>query len=219
MSGVSSPSTHTSGCGAVAGATGDRDEEIVNALRLREPAAAERLIARYGDRAYRLAVRMTGNAADAEEVVQDAILNVVRKIDTFRGDSSLGSWVYRITANAAYEKLRGCRRRREEISVDDSGNYADAICDWSENIHDPAVQSELRAALISAIGDLPARSRALIVMRDVEGMSLTEVAGCAGTTVAAAKSRSHRARLFLRKRLSIFMANVSGPSAVSREQK
>ena len=204
----------------------DRDEELVDALRLREPAAAERLIARYGDRAYRLAVRMTGNAADAEEVVQDAILNVVRKIDTFRGDSSLGSWVYRITANAAYEKLRGYRHRREEVSLaevlpvfDGSGNYADAISDWSEGIHDPAVQSELRAALISAIGDLPARSRAVIVMRDVEGMSLTEVAGCAGITVAAAKSRSHRARLFLRKRLSMFMASVSGPGAVSREQK
>jgi len=68
------------------------------------------------------------------------------------------------------------------------------------------VQSELRAALIAAIGDLPAKYRAVIVMRDVEGMSMTEVADCAGTTVAAAKARAHRARLFLRKRLSMFMA-------------
>jgi len=195
------------------GVRNDRDEELVDALRLREPAAAERLIARYGDRAYRLAIRITGNAADAEEVVQDAIWNVVRKIDAFRGDSSLGSWIYRITANAAYEKLRGGRHRRDELSLDEvlpsfneDGTYAGTICDWSASIHDPALQSELRAALISAIDDLPAGHRAMIVMRDVEGMSLTEVAASVGSTVAAAKSRTHRARLFLRKRLSMFMA-------------
>jgi RNA polymerase sigma-70 factor (ECF subfamily) len=206
-----------SGFGTVAGVRTERDEELADALRLREPTAAERLIARYGTRAYRLAVRITGNAADAEEVVQDTILSVVRKIDRFRGDSSLGSWIYRITANAAYEKLRGGRHRRDEISLEevlpafnDNGTYADTICDWSASIHDPAVQSELRAALISAIGDLPAHYRAVIVMHDVEGMSLTEVAACVGTTVAVAKNRSHRARLFLRQRLSMFMASVSG---------
>jgi len=207
--------THTVGFGAAADVKIGRDEELVEALRLREPTAAERLIARYGDRAYRLAVRMTGNAADAEEVVQDAILNVIRKIDTFRGDSSLGSWIYRITANAAYEKLRGHRHRRDEISLDevlpafnDNGNYADTMRDWSRNVHDPAVQSELRAALVSAIGDLPANYRAVIVMRDVEGMPLLEVADCLGTTATAVKLRTHRARLFLRKRLSTFMASV-----------
>jgi RNA polymerase sigma-70 factor, ECF subfamily len=215
---ISSPLTHTGSVESVAGVRTDCDEDLVDALRLREPTAPERLIARYGDRAYRLAVRITGNARDAEEVVQDAILNVVRKIDTFRGDSSLRSWVYRITVNAAYEKLRGGRHRRDEISLDDvlpvfndDGYHADTICDWSESIHDPAVQSELRAALIAAIGDLPAKYRAVIVMRDVEGMSMTQVAACAGTTVAAAKIRAHRARLFLRKRLSMFMADVSAP--------
>jgi len=85
----------------------DRDQQVVEALRLREPTAAERLVATYGDRAYRLAIGITGNRPDAEEAVQDAFWNVVRKIDTFRGDSSLGSWIYRITANAAYQKLRG----------------------------------------------------------------------------------------------------------------
>ena len=220
--------THPVGFAALAGVRTDRDEELVEALRLREPTAAERLIARFGERAYRLAVRMTGNAADAEEVVQDAILNVIRKIDTFRGDSSLGSWIYRITANAAYEKLRGHRHRRDEISLDevlpvfnDNGNYADTIRDWSRNIHDPAVQSELRAALVSAIGDLPANYRAVIVMRDVEGMPLLEVADCLGTTPTAVKLRTHRARLFLRKRLAMFMASVRTPDepTVSRAHR
>src|SRR5207245_66865 len=84
----------------------DRDDLLVKALQRREPAAAERLVASYGDRAYRLAVGIAGNARDAEEVVQDAFWAVVRKIDTFRGESTFGTWFYRIVANAAYPKLR-----------------------------------------------------------------------------------------------------------------
>src|SRR5262245_62521978 len=87
---IGSPLTCTDGVGTVADVGAGRDEALVDALRLREATAAERLVARYGDRAYRLAVRITGNAADAEEVVQDAILSVVRKIDTFRGDCAFG---------------------------------------------------------------------------------------------------------------------------------
>src|SRR2546427_11384524 len=97
----------------------DPDAQLVKALRLRAPTAAEQLVATYGDRAYRLAIGITGNGPDAEEAVQDAFWSVVRKIDTFRGDSSVGSWIYRITANAAYQKLRGRAQRRDEISLDE----------------------------------------------------------------------------------------------------
>src|SRR5438132_10115549 len=81
----------------------DRDLDLLDALRRREPMAAECLVTRYGERAYRLARRITGNGQDAEEVVQDAFWTVVRKIDTFRGESAFGSWLYRIVANAAYQ--------------------------------------------------------------------------------------------------------------------
>src|SRR5262245_63027527 len=130
----------------------DRDQELVDALRLREPTAAERLIARYGDRAYRLAVRITGNAEDAEEVVQDAIMSVVRKIDTFRGESAFGSWFYRIVSNAAY----GRRRRQPSIEIplgevfpafDELGRHAGLVTDWSSRVDDPAVQRQLRDVL------------------------------------------------------------------------
>jgi RNA polymerase sigma-70 factor (ECF subfamily) len=92
------------------------DSQLVEALRLRASTAAEQLVATYGDRAYRLAIGITGNGPDAEEAVQDAFWSVVRKIDSFGGDSSLGSWIHRITANAAYQKLRGRARQRDEIS-------------------------------------------------------------------------------------------------------
>src|SRR2546426_8968289 len=95
----------------------DRDLDLLEALRRREPTAAERLVTTYGDRAYRLATSITGNGQDAEEVVQDAFWTVVRKIDSFRGESAFGSWLYRIVANAAYQKLR--RSRRRELSWDE----------------------------------------------------------------------------------------------------
>src|SRR2546425_4995712 len=82
----------------------DRDGLLVKALRRREPAAAELLVATYGDRAYRLASGIAGNTRDAEEVVQDAFWTVVRKIDTFRGESAFGSWFYRIVANTRSEE-------------------------------------------------------------------------------------------------------------------
>ena len=190
----------------------DRDSQLVDALRVGAATAADLLVATYGDRVYRLAIGITGSGPDADEAVQDAFWSVVRKIDAFRGDSSFGSWIYRITANAAYEKLRGRARRCHEISLDEvlppfheDGRHAGPISDWSASIHDPAVQAELRAALASAIGELPVQYRAVIVLHDVEGSSMAEVAGSVGITEAAVKSRVHRARLFLRKRLAIFM--------------
>src|SRR2546422_10870391 len=97
----------------------DRDLNLLEALRRREPMAAERLVTTYGERAYRLATSITGNGQDAEEVVQDAFWTVVRKIDSFRGDSAFGSWLYRIVANAAHQKLRTRQSRRRDVSWDD----------------------------------------------------------------------------------------------------
>src|SRR5215470_7875615 len=80
----------------------DPDAALLEQLRRRDAGATETLVGTYGDRVYRLAIRITGSASDAEEVVQDALWTVTRKIDTFRGEAAFGSWVYRITANAAY---------------------------------------------------------------------------------------------------------------------
>jgi RNA polymerase sigma-70 factor, ECF subfamily len=192
----------------------DRDWRLVEALRLREPTAAERLVATYGDRTYRLAVRITGDNQDAEEAVQDAFWSVVRKIDTFRGEAAFGSWVFRIVSNAAYRKVRQRPQSFVEISpdevlpaFDEDGRHAAVLTDWSSSIDDPAVQSELRAVLSSAISGLPAHYRAVIVLHDIEGLSMAEVAEAVGITVPTAKTRAHRARLWLRKRLSTFMAS------------
>src|SRR5436190_21629251 len=135
----------------------DRDGHLVEALRRCEPAAAERVVATYGDRAYRLAIGITGTAQDAEEVVQDAFWAVIRQIDTFRGESAFGSWLYRIVANAAYQNLRARRRRRCEVRwdevlppFDEQSRHVAPIADWSPRVNDPSIQTELRMVLEAA---------------------------------------------------------------------
>src|SRR5947208_15533474 len=148
----------------------DRDDLLVKALQRREPAAAELLVTTYSGRAYRLASGIAGNAQDAEEVVQDAFWTVVRRIDTFRGESAFGSWFYRIVANAAYQKLRHRPGRRSEISLDEvlpvfheNGQHAAPIADWSSSVHDPSRQTELRMALTTAIDELPLDYRTALI--------------------------------------------------------
>src|SRR5262245_33650121 len=186
----------------------DRDHDLVEALRLREPQASETLVTRYGERAYRLASRVTGNGQDAEEAVQDAFWTVIRKIDTFRRESAFGSWLYRIVANAAYQKLRTRPYRRYDIPLDEvlplldeSGRHAAPAVDWSSRVDDPAIQVELRTALTTAIDELPAAYRVVLVLRDVEGRSNGEIAEVLGLKTAVVKTSALRARLFLRMRL------------------
>lgn len=202
-------------------ARADRDCQLVEALRRREPTAAERLVATYGGRAYRLAIGITGSEPDAEEVVQDAFWSVVRKIDTFRGDSAFGSWLYRIVANAAYQKRRVGRGPRTELSwdevlpgFDEQGRHVEPVADWSARVEDPALQTELRGALTTAFDALPVDYRTVVVLRDVEGLSTDEVGEALGISAANVKARLHRARLFLRKRLGAYMAGPGVPEGL-----
>jgi RNA polymerase sigma-70 factor (ECF subfamily) len=191
----------------------DRDAALVEALRRQDPGAAEALVAAYGDRVYRLAIRITGNEQDAEEVVQDALWTAARKIDMFKGESAFGSWLYRITANAAYQKLRTRHGRRLEISwesllpvFDDQGQHAAVPGDWSARVEEPALQTELRTVLTDAINDLPTDYRTAFLLHDVEGLSNPEIADALHISLPAVKSRVHRSRLFLRQRLTDYLA-------------
>jgi len=198
----------------------DRDLDLLEALRRHEPTAAEQLVTTYGERAYRLATSITGSQQDAEEVVQDAFWTVVRKIDTFRGESAFGSWLYRIVANAAYQKLRGWRNRGRHLSLDEmlpsfdaQGGHAGPVADWSARVDDPSVQTELRMALTTAIDELPPVSRTVLVLRDVEGLSHFEIAEALGLSVPVVKARVHRARLFLRKQLGEVLTPLDATTA------
>jgi RNA polymerase sigma-70 factor (ECF subfamily) len=190
----------------------DREHDLVTALRREEPDAAERLLHTYGARAFRLAVRITRARPDAEEVVQDALLTVVRKIASFRGDAAFGSWVYRIVANSAYQKIRARRRRQDEVSADavpglmlEGGRLA---------ADDPARQTEVRTALTEAIDELPQHYRTVFVLRDLQGLSTVEIGRALRLSASNVKTRVHRARALLRERLDGGEATPPYPVAV-----
>jgi RNA polymerase sigma-70 factor (ECF subfamily) len=195
----------------------DPDAALVEQLRRQDVGAAEALVAAYWDRVYRLALRITGNASDAEEVVQDALWTASRKIDTFRGEAAFGTWLYRITANTANQKLRGRRSKRNEVSwedlapsFDDKGQHVEAAVDWSRRLKDPAIEGELRSVLGGAIDELPADYRTPFLLRDVEGLSYPEIAETLQIKLGTVKSRVHRTRLFLRRRLADYMGGTFG---------
>jgi RNA polymerase sigma-70 factor, ECF subfamily len=190
----------------------DADAELVEALRREEPDAPDRLVERYGDRVYRLAMRITGLREDAEEAAQDALWTAARKVHMFKGESAFGSWIYRITANAAYQKLRTRRQKAPEIAMEDvlpsldgDGRHFEPMDDWSNRVDEQALQGELRRVLQQAIDGLPADYRTALVLHDVEGLSNPDIAEALNISLPAVKSRVHRSRLFVRKQLADYL--------------
>jgi RNA polymerase sigma-70 factor (ECF subfamily) len=199
----------------------DADADLVQALRREDPDAVERLVERFGDRVYRLAVSITRSRPDAEEVAQDALWTAAHKIHTFKEESAFGSWVYRITANAAYQKLRWRRRKVREIALDDvlpplddDGRHFQPMDDWSNRVDAKALQGELRRVLTDAIDALPPDHRTALMLHDVEGLPNPEIAAMLGIGLPALKSRVHRARLFVRKRMSEYLSMQPSTSPV-----
>jgi RNA polymerase sigma-70 factor (ECF subfamily) len=142
-------------------------------------------------------------------------LAATRKIDTFRGTAAFGTWIYRITANAACRKSRGRRTERSEVawddlapSFDETGQHVRPDLDWSRRLKDPVLQAELRSVLSAAIEALPGNHRATFLLHDVEGLRSSEIAEALQMKPAAVKSRVHRARLFLRTRLADYMGGA-----------
>jgi RNA polymerase sigma-70 factor (ECF subfamily) len=184
------------------------DRQLVEALQRGEGGAVEALVDRYAGWIHAVARRLLNDPRDAEEVTQDVLLTVVRKIQTFKGQAAFSSWLYRMAANAAYSRLKA-RHRRQEVSLepflpvfDEEGRYAHPPVDWSDQLDDPALAGEVRAAIERSLSRLPEEYRAVILLHDMEGLPNEEVAATLGLTVAAVKSRVHRARLFLRQELA-----------------
>jgi RNA polymerase sigma-70 factor (ECF subfamily) len=159
-------------------------------------------------RVYSLARRLLDNDADAEDVTQDVFLQVLRKLDTFRGEAAFPTWLHRITVNAALE-YREKRARREQGRVpaaladeDEEGHVPSSARHWSVAPDRHLLDRETHELIEGAIAGLPERYRNVYVLADVEGLPNAEIAGLLGLGVPAVKSRLHRARLMLRDALA-----------------
>jgi RNA polymerase sigma-70 factor (ECF subfamily) len=192
---------------------GITDEALVERARAKDEAAFEELVNRYQNKLYRLAMRFVRNESDAQEILQDAFLSAWRNLPSFEGRAQFGSWMYRVTVNAALMLLRS-RNRHPEVTVDDveptvlndavaeSGQTVRANADWSQRPDDQLQSSEMRAHIQTSVEALPDGLRTVFLLRDVEELSTEDTAEMLGLSVPAVKTRLHRARLALREAIA-----------------
>lgn len=176
----------------------------------------ELLLDRYGERIYRLARRMSNNDADAEDVMQNTLIKILRKADTYRGDSDPMGWIYRITLNEAREIHRK-RKRRPAVSLDslpvdfDDTQHPTGISDFSKRPDKAAMAAEIEERIRAAIEELPDGYREAVVLYDLEGVPYAEAAELMGLSLGGFKTRLHRARLHLRGVLEQFWTAYDAP--------
>ena len=193
------------------------DRLLIARLQARDDTAVHELAERFGPRIFQLALRQMKNREDAEEVTQDVLMKVYRKIGAFRGDSALSSWIYRITFNTAMSKLRTAKlarvaqQREPYRNRDDENEQKRAIrepADWSSMPDEELLRAQLRRAVVAAIQELPEIYRVPVVLRDIEGLSTEEASTRLHVKDQTLKSRLHRGRLMLRHDLVYAVAKA-----------
>jgi RNA polymerase sigma-70 factor, ECF subfamily len=179
------------------------------------------LASQYASRLYNFGRRMCGNPEDAQDVVQDTFLNVIKYLGGFRQETKLKNWLYRLASSACIKKRRGKNRPERELSLEDvmprhEHGAPPEIPDWTNNPVDDLMNSELRDHLTAAVKGLPHKYRLVFNLRDIEGFSTQETAEILDMTPQAVKTRLHRARAFLRGELAGYFqehgAAVGDPS-------
>lgn len=184
------------------------DEELVRRAQADDERAFGELVERYETKVYSLGMKMLRNPEDAEDVLQDTFLRAYRGLKSFKGNSTFSTWIYRITANSALMRLR--KKQLPTVSIEDADEREAPIniADWAPGPVEQLLNEETRQAMNEAIESLPPEFGQVFVLRDVEGLSNAEVAEILDLSVAAVKSRLHRARLKVRNRLTHFFNDI-----------
>ena len=196
------------------------DQVLLARLQSGDERALSDLSDAYSSKIYQLAFRYLRNKEDAEEITQDVLFKVYRKVDAFRGDAQLSSWIYRITFNAAMSRLRTARYQRAQAddrrvaaATDEDGVSAASrtpdVADWSDMADERVLRTQLRQHVFRAILALPAIYRAPVMLRDIQGMSTEEASAVLKVKDQTLKSRLHRGRLILRKQLADFAGGLT----------
>lgn len=184
---------------------GEAEEILVERLRAGDKAACAQCVELHSPGVYRLALRLTGDAVEAEDVLQETFLSAFKAIDKFQWRAGLTTWLYRITYNAAMMRLRqpAARVRSVELPVDDGETVIpQQLFDWCCLPEQDFETTEAKAELEHAIHELPETLRAVFLLRELEGLSNDETAATLGLTPENVKTRLYRARLWLRERLA-----------------
>jgi RNA polymerase sigma-70 factor (ECF subfamily) len=191
------------------------DSQLIGRMQAGDGTAMADLASTFGPRIQQLALRYVKNWEDAEEVTQDVLMKVYRKIDAFRGDAALSSWIYRITFNTAMSRLRSTRASRatevqkpDVASQDPSERVVSEPADWSSLADDHVLRSQMRERLIQSLTELPTVYRVPVILRDIQGLSTEEASAVLKVKPQTLKSRLHRGRLMLRERLADFAGGV-----------
>jgi len=185
------------------------DQQLVERFWAGDKEVLSELLSRYYSRVYRLCYGILRNSHDAEEVIQEIFLRVFQKLDLFKGESSFSSWLYRVAINTTYMKLRE-KRGGDMLSFEEVGKLLDEQVieggggEWVSKPDDELLTEEANKIIGEAISHLPEEFQKVVILRDLDGLSTEEVGRLLGLTPSAVKSRLHRARLFLRKRLDDF---------------
>jgi RNA polymerase sigma-70 factor, ECF subfamily len=196
-----------------------RQDALLERLKAGDEQAMAELAETYSSKIYQLAFRYLRNKEDAEEVTQDVLFKVYRKVGAFRGDAALSSWIYRITFNAAMSRLRTARYQRAQederqvVTGPDGENVISSsrsdVADWTNLADERVLRSQLRRRVFKAILALPAIYRAPVMLRDIHGMSTEEASAMLHVKDQTLKSRLHRGRLILRKQLADFAGGLA----------
>src|SRR5215472_6430859 len=189
----------------------DADRELLTQAQTGDLSAFEALVERHRDRVYGVALRMTRSEADAAEIAQETFLSAFQHLSEFRGEAAFGSWVHRIAANHALMRLRhrnvveAAEEELTEPEFNERGNWIEYPSnDWSRRADEKALDTELGTAIRLATNQLPDRYREVFVLKDIEGLSYEQISEITGDSIAAIKSRLHRARLELRNAIDEF---------------
>jgi RNA polymerase sigma-70 factor, ECF subfamily len=187
---------------------------LVERLKGHDPSAVTDLSNTYGAKIYQLAFRYLRNREDAEEVAQDVLLKVYQKIDAFRGDAALSSWIYRITFNTAMSRLREFKQNLPNVVEKTSDEETGApikreIADGLPLADEAVLRAEMRQVLVGALKELPLLYRAPVILRDVQGLTTEEASAVLHVKEQTLKSRLHRGRLMLREQLADFSGGLS----------
>jgi len=188
------------------------EQEMMVALRLREPAAFSWLFETYSNKVYRLAVGLLENETEAEGVVQDTFIRLFERLDQFEGRSNLSTWLSRVAYNLCHDRLRKRRAISPlvmEIDDDETLPVPAIFVDWSQVPERYLTEAEITAELDRAIATLPPKLKAVFMLREIEGLTTKECAEVLEISESATKVRLHRARLMLREVLAAYFTEIA----------